>query len=213
LEINEKNASHFDATVVNATVVSSNNDIPPSNDVPPFNNDVSHPDIVIAPSDIVIVSSVDVAPPSNIDNDISLATDVTAAGTTTNLAVPLNGSSRTSGGLFRGRVPGNIPNHADFADTPLDFHPVRGEVSLYLTNQYPRDVNFEALKGESDLVVMVKAVGGMASILGIVGRKCSIIQSEFRLCFDFPFKFKPQRRSRLSPLLSQNYQMGCSWYV
>ena len=101
---------------------------------------------------------------------------------------PLMGSSRISGGFIRGRAQGNVPNHADFATTSLDLaNPVlvevKGEVFLYLTDLYPRDVKFDVLKGESDLVVMVKVVETMAPILERVARKCSIIKGSCILRF------------------------------
>jgi hypothetical protein len=111
--------------------------------------------------------------------DVDATTTVIPDLTNLDIKVPLMGSSRMSGGHFRGNAQGNIPNHADFGNPSLDLDiPVKGEVFLYLTEKYPRDINFEILKGESDLVVMVKAVGGMAAILGMVARKCSLIQSE-----------------------------------
>ena len=132
-----------------------------------------------------------------VNPDTFVAPDDTPAATTPNVVVPLMGSSRISGGLFCGHAYGNVPKHADFGNTSLDMDlPVKGEVSLYLTDKFPCDVNFETLKGESELVVMVKAIGGMAAILGMVANKCSIIQSErafYVLRFDF--SFKPQPRS------------------
>jgi hypothetical protein len=92
---------------------------------------------------------------------------------------PLMGSSRTSGGFSRGRSHGNVPNHADLTTTFLDVQiPSKGEVSLYMTDQYPRSLKFEELKGESELVVMVKVVRSMAPILEMVARKFPDIQSE-----------------------------------
>jgi hypothetical protein len=106
-------------------------------------------------------------------------------------AQPLMGSSRTSGGVLRGRARGNIPNHADFTTTDLERQsPVKGEVYLYLTEQYPRNVKFESLKGDSELVVVVKVVESFAPILDMVSRKFSIIQSTcffFKLCVVFKF--------------------------
>jgi hypothetical protein len=99
---------------------------------------------------------------------------------------PLMGSSRTSGGILRGRARGNLPNHADFITTNLELEgPVKGEVYLYLTDQYPRHVNFEFLKGDSELVVMVNVVESMGPILDVVARKFSIIQGvySFKLMF------------------------------
>jgi hypothetical protein len=122
-----------------------------------------------------------------IDNEDTVNSDISVApdATTTNLDVPLMGSSRTSGGVFRGLAQRNIPNHADIGNTSfdLDLPSVKGKVSLYLTDQHPRYVNFETLKGESELVVIIKAVGGMAAVLGMVARRCSMIQSESAFTF------------------------------
>jgi hypothetical protein len=128
---------------------------------------------------------------TDVDNSIMTITDVdNSIMTTTDVAIPpplapddviqpSMGSSRISGGILRGRAHGNILNHADFTTTTFEFEtPVKGEVNLYVTDQYPRHVNFELLKGESELVVMVKVVRSMAPILDMVARKFSIIQSE-----------------------------------
>jgi hypothetical protein len=101
---------------------------------------------------------------------------------------PSMGSSRISGGIFRGRAHGNVPNHADFTNMMVGFEtPVKGEVNIYVTDQYPRHVRFDLLKGESELVVIVKVVQSMAPILVMVARKFPIIQSErlfyFLNCF------------------------------
>jgi hypothetical protein len=88
------------------------------------------------------------------------------------------GSSRTSGGLLRGRAHGNKLKHADMitVDNESDV-PVKGEVNLYLTDQYPRNVNFDFLRGESGLVAMVNVAKTMAPILDVVARKFSVIKS------------------------------------
>jgi hypothetical protein len=145
-------------------------------------NDHSNVDVSNIDVSNIDDSNVDV---SNVDDDVDTTIIIntvkpdTTAVTITNLDVPLMGSSQTSGGLLHGHVHGNVPRHADFVNTlDLDLPVVKGEVSLYLTEQYPRNVNFETLKGESDLVVIVKAVGGMAAILGIVAHKCPIIQDQ-----------------------------------
>jgi hypothetical protein len=95
-------------------------------------------------------------------------------------ALPLMGSSRTSGGIFHGRAHGNVPKHADITQTNLKFEgPVKGEVFLYLTDQYPRNVQFSFLKGDSDLVVIVNVMDSMAPILSNIAKKISIIESKF----------------------------------
>lgn len=112
-----------------------------------------------------------------------------SAGAMSLAAQPLMGSSRISGGILRGRARGNNPNHADFTTTNLESeHPVKGEVYLYLSDIYPREVKFESLKGGSELVVVVKVMESMAPILEMVSRKFPIIQSAcffFKLCVFF----------------------------
>ena len=153
--------------------------------------DVDATTTIVDATTIIVDATTIIDDNDTVNPDIFVTPDDTPAATTPNVVVPLMGSSRTSGGLFRGHAYGDVPNHADFGNTSLDMDlPVKGEVSLYLTDKYPRDVNFETLKGESDIVVMVKAVGGMAAILAMVANKCSIIQSEgafYVLHFDFPF--------------------------
>ena len=91
------------------------------------------------------------------------------------------GSSRTSGGLFHGRARGNIPNHTDLSTVDIEFEvPVKGEVYLYLTDQYPCHVNFEFLKGESDTVIMVNVAESMAPILDMVAHKFSVIKRAYK---------------------------------
>ena len=77
-----------------------------------------------------------------------------------------------------------MPNHADLTATSLDVQiPIKGEVSLYMTDEYPHDLKFEEMKGESDLVVMVKVVRTMAPILEMVAWKFPDTQSECILPF------------------------------
>ena len=120
----------------------------------------------------------------------------------TSINVPAMGSSRSTGGLFRGRAYGNVPNHADFDAnfaTTLELgRPTKGEVCLYVTDQYPRDLKFESLKGHSEMVVMVKVVESMAPILAKVANKCSIIQSECA-CFISHFQFIKSLKYKLDP--------------
>ena len=96
--------------------------------------------------------------------------------------LPLMGSSQTSGGIFHGHACGNIPKHADLATVNNHFKvPVKGEVYLYLTDQYPQNIKFDYIRGESDLVVMVNVAQSMAPILNVIGQKNFIIQSEYYL--------------------------------
>jgi hypothetical protein len=112
------------------------------------------------------------------------------------------GSSRTSGGLFRGQARGNIPNHADLSTVNNEFKvPVKGEVHLYLTDQYPRDVNFELLRGKSDLVVIVNVAESMSPILNMVAHKFSVIK-RVSICLFFLFK-------NLTSSLDEDYHIYC----
>ena len=61
--------------------------------------------------------------------------------------------------------------------------PVKGEVYLYLTNQYPCCVNFKFLRGESDLVIMVNMAESMAPILEVVAHKFSVIKHVYSLFY------------------------------
>lgn len=125
---------------------------------------------------VVASSNVDI---SNVDVDASSIVEASSNVDTSNVdvtAIPSMGSSRITGGFIRGHAYGNVLNHADFTATA--FETVMGEVYLYVTDQYPRHVNFELLKGESELVVMVKVAKSMAPILHMVARKFSVIQSE-----------------------------------
>jgi hypothetical protein len=100
-------------------------------------------------------------------------------------SLPLMGSSRTSGGFFRGRAFGNIPKHADLSTVDDESKvPVKGEVHLYVTDQYPRYVNFDLLRGDSDLVIIVNVADSMAPILDMVVHKFSFIK---RVYFLFVF--------------------------
>ena len=90
---------------------------------------------------------------------------------------PMMGSSCISGGILRGHARGNTSKHADIMTTNELETPVKGEVHLYMTDFYPWDVKFESLKGDSDLVVVVKVEEHFAPILDMVSCKFSIIQS------------------------------------
>ena len=121
-----------------------------------------------------LLISVDIAAniAANLDEDLLLS------------SLPLMGSSRTSGGILRGCAQGNVPNHADLATVNDEIKvPVKGEVHLYITDQYPRHINFDLLRGESDLVVMANVVESMAPILNMVAHKESVIKSVHNLCF------------------------------
>ena len=99
------------------------------------------------------------------------------------------GSSWITGGILHGHAHDNVLNHADLVTASYKFETsVKGEVCLYLTDQYPCNVKFEHLKGELELVVIVNIVRSMAPILDMVAHKFSIIQSECILYYWIVFK-------------------------
>ena len=70
-------------------------------------------------------------------------------------------------------------SHIPLTHTTLEFKtPIKGKVYLYLTDEYSHNVNFDSLKGESELVVIVKVVE-VCSNTGYGCHKFSIIQSEY----------------------------------
>jgi hypothetical protein len=119
---------------------------------------------------------------------------------------PLMGSSRTFGGFSRGLAQGNVPNHADLPTSNF-VRPIKGEVSLYVTDQYPRHINFEQLKGESEMVAMVEASDSMTLVLEKVAGKFAIIKSSstFLVIYGLILKFNPD------PDYSIYYRKSLKW--
>lgn len=58
----------------------------------------------------------------------------------------LQGASRTTGGIFRGRAYGNNPNMADLADRDDSLIPLIGKIYLYITANDPVTWDFTTLK-------------------------------------------------------------------
>jgi hypothetical protein len=119
---------------------------------------------------------------------------------------PLMGSSRTFGGFSRGQSHGNVPNHADLPTSEF-VRAIKGEVCLYVTDQYPRHINFEALKGESDMVAIVEVVDSISLVLEKVARKFAIIQSWSPCHFTFSSKLK----FKIDPDYSIYYRKSTKW--
>jgi hypothetical protein len=85
--------------------------------------------------------------------------------------------------------------------------PIKGEVSLYVTDQYPRHINFEQLKGESEMVAMVEASDSMTVVLEKVAGKFAIIQSSstFLVIYGLNLKFNSD------PGYSIYYRKSMKW--
>ena len=82
---------------------------------------------------------------------------------------------------------------------------------INVTNQYPHQTNFEALKGESDMVAMVEVVDSMVSgpreSCPQVFYYSKLVTISHFLCIETEIL----NRSRLFYLLSQVNQMDFSW--
>jgi hypothetical protein len=88
----------------------------------------------------------------------------------------LQGSSRMTGGIFRGNALGNSLNTADFKDAMDVFHPISGKVFVYSSNQDPANLSIRDMKPSAfikhDVTPFIKPV------LTKVAEKYSPIKSE-----------------------------------
>ena len=57
-----------------------------------------------------------------------------------------HGSSRMTGGIFRGHALGNALNTADFNDALDVLHPILGKVLVYSSNQDPANLSIQDMK-------------------------------------------------------------------
>jgi len=86
------------------------------------------------------------------------------------------GSSRMTGGIFRGHALGNSLNTADFDDVTDVFHTVPGKVLVYSSNEDPANLSIQNMKPSAfikhDVTPLIKP------ILTKVAEKYSPIRSE-----------------------------------
>ena len=92
----------------------------------------------------------------------------------------LHGSSRTTGGLFRGHAVGNVLNAADHEDDPGNiFHPIPGKVFVYCCNGDPANMTIQDMKPTT--FIKHSVTSSMRSVLTKVADKYSPIRSQFFL--------------------------------
>ena len=88
----------------------------------------------------------------------------------------LYGSSRMTGGIFRGRALGNTSNAADFNDVMDEHHPIPGKVFVYSSNQDPANLSIETLKPST--FIKHDVTRSIQPVLTKVADKYSPIRSE-----------------------------------
>jgi hypothetical protein len=88
----------------------------------------------------------------------------------------LYGSSRTTGGLFRGHALGNTLNTADFNDLEDVFHPVLGRVLVYSSKEDPANLSIQNMKPSA--FIKHNVTPSIKPVLTKVAEKFSPIKSE-----------------------------------
>jgi hypothetical protein len=86
------------------------------------------------------------------------------------------GSSRMTGGIFRGNALGNSLNTADFNDTVNVLHPILGKVLVYSSNQDPANLSIQDMKPSAFIKHNVTL--SIKPVLTKVAEKYSPIRSE-----------------------------------
>ena len=89
----------------------------------------------------------------------------------------LEGSSRTTGGLSRGKAYGNVFNFADAEDIAMDNLPVEGKVLLYFSHDNPANINTMDLKPSASF--KHKVVPTVKPILKAISGRFSPVKSKF----------------------------------
>ena len=93
--------------------------------------------------------------------------------------VPANGSSRSSGGILRGRALGNFPNIGDpFETMPQDVQPLpHGRINITIVQQPPSDVVIE--NPTSHLKVVSPCFETLGPLLQKVAKSYSPVRSKY----------------------------------
>jgi len=89
----------------------------------------------------------------------------------------LQGASRTTGGIFRGRAYGNNPNIADLADEDNNLIPIMGKIYLYITGDDP--ATWDLLTMKRSLVIKHFVTSSLATILQEIGDRHSPVRRKF----------------------------------
>ena len=87
-----------------------------------------------------------------------------------------HGSSRMTGGIFRGSALGNTLNAADFDDVADVLHPIHGKVLVYSSNQDPANLSIHDMKPSA--FIKHNVTPSIELVLKKVADKYSPIRSE-----------------------------------
>ena len=88
----------------------------------------------------------------------------------------LQGASRTTGGIFRGRAHGNNLNQADFADEEDSSIPIVGKVYLYITSQDPSQWILEKMNRQ---VIKHAVTNSLVGVLEEIGDRHSPVRRKY----------------------------------
>jgi hypothetical protein len=86
------------------------------------------------------------------------------------------GSSRTTGGILRGRALGNAYNVADFDEVMDELHPIPGRVLVYSSNEDPANLSIQTMKPST--FIKHDVTRSIQPVLTKVAEKYSPIRSE-----------------------------------
>ena len=92
---------------------------------------------------------------------------------------PPHGSSRMTGGVFRGHALGNAFNAADYNDALDVFYPIPGKVLVYSSNQDPANLTIQDMKPTT--FIRHDVTSSIQPILAKVADKYSPIRSKLYL--------------------------------
>jgi hypothetical protein len=94
------------------------------------------------------------------------------------------GSSRMTGGIFRGSALGNAPNAADFDDVADVLHPILGKVLVYSSNLDPANLSIRDIKPTAFIKHNITPT--IEPVLMKVAEKYSPIRSKFLYINNLP---------------------------
>ena len=102
------------------------------------------------------------------------------------IQAPANGSSRSTGGILRGRALGNAPNIGDPFDTQQEVRPLpRGRINIMIVQQPPGDVVIE--NPTSHLKVLSPCYETFAPLMKKVAKSYSPVRSKCLIILSLEF--------------------------
>lgn len=96
----------------------------------------------------------------------------------------LQGSSRTTGGILRGRAQGNNPNIADFANDIENLISIIGKVHLYVTADDPKLWNLATMNYQT---IKLPVTSSLTTILQEIGDRYSPVRRKLLTFVNYIF--------------------------